>query len=68
MVEQVAKEMEGKANVYELDIDQAPNTSSEFGVMSIPALLFFKGGQVQARMVGGVKKDKIVEQLKKLGT
>jgi thioredoxin 1 len=66
VVEQVAKEVEGKANVYEMDIDQAPNTSSELGVMSIPALLFFKGGRVEARMVGGVKKEKILEQLKKL--
>lgn len=67
MVEQVAKELEGKANVYEMDIDQAPNTPGEYGVMSIPALIFFKGGEVQARMVGGVKKEKIIEQLKKLG-
>lgn len=52
--------------MYELDVDQAPNTPGEYGIMSIPALLFFKGGQVQARMVGGVKKEKIVEQLNKL--
>jgi thioredoxin 1 len=66
VVEQVAAEMAGKANVYELDVDKAPNTPSEFGVMSLPTMLFFKGGKVVDRIVGGAKKDKIIDKLKAL--
>lgn len=66
MVEQVAQEMSGKADVYGLDVDQAPDTPGQYGIMSIPALIFFKSGKEVARMVGVVKKEKIVDKLKSL--
>lgn len=66
VVEQVANEMAGKADVYELDVDKAPDTPSKYGIMSIPALIFFKGGKEIARMVGSAKKDKIIDKLKSL--
>ena len=49
VVEELAKEYEGKALVGKLNVDHNPNVSMKFGVRSIPTLLFFKGGQMVDR-------------------
>ena len=51
-VEEIAKEYEGKAVVGKLNVDHNPNISMQFGIRNIPALLFFKGGQVVDKQVG----------------
>lgn len=57
-VEEIAAEMEGKAKVYKVDVDSNGELAGQYGVMSIPNLLVFKGGQVVDNMVGaGAKED-----------
>jgi thioredoxin 1 len=51
-VEQLAREFAGRAVVGKLNIDENPRTAQRYGIMSIPALLIFKGGQVVERLVG----------------
>ena len=53
VVEEIAKEYEGKAIVGKLNVDHNPKIATEFGIMSIPALLFFKNG-------GGSFKNDVV--------
>jgi thioredoxin 1 len=60
-VEQLAQEYAGKAKVFKLDVDADPNIASQFGVMSIPALLVFKGGKVVDQMVGAAPKATIAQ-------
>jgi thioredoxin len=60
-VEQLAAEYAGKARVFKLDVDQDPNIASNYGVMSIPALLVFKGGKVVDQMVGAAPKATIAQ-------
>ncbi|MEW5882977.1 MAG: thioredoxin [Armatimonadota bacterium] len=62
-VEALAQEYSGKAKVYKVDVDQDPDIAVRFGVMNIPTLLLFKGGQVVDHMVGAEPKQKIAAML-----
>lgn len=63
-VEAVATEMAGQVVVAKVDVDSNRGVASRFGIQSIPTMLFFKGGQVVDRMVGGQhKKDDIKKKL-----
>ena len=59
IVEQIAGEMEGKAIVGKMNVDENPATPSTFGIHSIPTLLIFKGGQVVDSVVGLRGKDEL---------
>ena len=63
VVEEIAKEYEGKAVVGKLNVDHNPKIATDFGIMSIPALLFFKNGQVVDKQVGAVPKHVLVNKL-----
>lgn len=52
VLEELAKEYEGKAKIVKLDVDQSGATAQKYGVMSIPTVVVFKGGQEAKRMVG----------------
>ncbi|HLO97613.1 MAG TPA: thioredoxin [Fimbriimonas sp.] len=58
-VEELATEYAGKAKVYKLDVDQVGEISVNYGVMSIPALLMFKGGKVVDKQVGAAPKAQL---------
>ncbi len=52
-VDAVAQEYEGKAKVFKLNVDENPEIAGRYGVMSIPTLMIFKGGQKVGELVGG---------------
>lgn len=52
VVEELAKDYAGKLKVGKLNVDEQRQKAIEFGVMSIPTLLIFKGGQEVERIVG----------------
>lgn len=58
-IAELAEEYEGRAKVYKLDVDAEGGIAAQYGVMSIPALLMFKGGKVVDQMVGGAPKPQI---------
>ena len=64
IVEELAKEYEGKAVVGKLNVDFNPNISVKYGIRSIPTLLFFKNGQLVDRQVGAVPKSALETKLK----
>ena len=64
-IEQLADEFAGQASVYKVDVDANGDLAQRFGVMSIPALLVFKGGQVVDQMVGAGPKDTISNLIKR---
>ncbi|MCX7744621.1 MAG: thioredoxin [Flavobacteriales bacterium] len=66
VVEELSKEYEGKALIGKLDVDNNPNVSVEFGIRSIPTLLFFKNGQVVDKQVGVVPKNVLAQKLNAL--
>jgi thioredoxin 1 len=59
-LDEISKEMAGKVKVVKLNIDENPNTPTQYGVRAIPTLLLFKGGQVVGQQVGAVPKSKLV--------
>lgn len=65
VVEEIAKEYDGKAVVGKVNVDNNPQISMQFGIRNIPALLYFKDGQVVDKQVGAVPKSVLVEKLNK---
>ncbi len=62
IVDEIAEEHDA-LKVVKLNIDENPNTAREYGVMSIPTLLVFKGGQADKRIVGAKGKAALLEDL-----
>jgi thioredoxin 1 len=65
VVEELAKEYEGKVKVAKMDVDKNRQTPAKFGIRNIPTLIFFKGGEVTKTIVGAHPKSHIEEELKK---
>ena len=59
IIEQVADEFVGKAEVCKLNTDQARDTAVEFGISAIPTVILFKDGQIQKKWVGLTSKKDI---------
>jgi len=66
IVEELAGEFAGKIKVAHVDVDQARNHAMKFGVMSVPTVLYMKGGTVQDQQIGLTSKDKMVEKINAL--
>ncbi len=60
-LDEISKEMEGKLTVVKINIDDNPNTPTQYGVRGIPTLMVFKGGELAATKVGAAPKSKLVE-------
>ncbi len=65
-IEEIAKEVEGKADVRFMNIDESPNTAKEYSVMSIPTVLFFKDGDHVETLVGMHPKDTYINIINEL--
>src|SRR5512140_1810164 len=63
VVDEIARENEGKVNVVKLDVDDNQNTAMGYGVMSIPTLILFKDGKVAERIVGYKPKADLMKKL-----
>ena len=64
-IDALATDYEGKVNVGKVNVDENPNLSVEYGVTSIPCILFIKNGQVVDKQVGAAPKsalDKKIQQ------
>lgn len=59
IVEELAKEYEGKLIVGKLNVDENTDTAGKYGIMSIPTLAFFKKGQVVKTIIGAQPKESL---------
>jgi len=66
VVEELAKEYEGKVKIAKMNVDENRETPAKFGIRSIPTLILFKGGEVAQTIVGAYPKSHFDEELKKL--
>ena len=57
VIEELAKEMQGKIVFGKLNVDENPTTSAKHQIMSIPTLLVFKNGNLVDRITGALPKD-----------
>ena len=60
ILDQIATEKGAALKIAKLDVDDSPVTAQQFGVMSIPTLILFKGGQEVARVTGFKPKDQLL--------
>jgi thioredoxin 1 len=63
LLDEVADKYEEKLDVVKLNVDENPNTAQKFGIRSIPTLILFKDGAVQAQMMGAMPKSQLEEFL-----
>ena len=66
IIEELAKEYDGKINVGKCDVEECDDIAAEFGIRNIPTILFCKGGEIVDKMVGAASKSKIEEKFKAL--
>jgi thioredoxin 1 len=59
----MAVEYDGQLSVGKLDVDSSPNIAMQYGIRSIPALIFFKGGQPVDQIVGAVPKGVLKKKI-----
>ncbi len=63
VVEEIAKDYEGRLKVGKVDVDTNPEISMKFGVRSIPTLMVFKGGKVVEQVIGAVHKRNLLDKV-----
>ena len=63
VVEEVAAENVGKYLVAKVDVDSAPGVSAQFGIRSIPTLMYFHGGGKKDQSIGVCSKNEILSKL-----
>ncbi len=57
VIEELAKQYEGKIKVGKVNVDHNPQVSVNYGITSIPAILFIKGGKIVDKQIGAVPKS-----------
>jgi thioredoxin 1 len=62
-IDEAASEYADKLSVVKLNVDESPNIAAKFGIRSIPTLMLFKDGAVQAQKVGAFSKSQLTEFL-----
>jgi thioredoxin 1 len=65
-VDAIAEEFDGKAKVLKVDVDSEQELAEKYNIMSIPNLLFFKGGKLVDQVVGAGSKSVLSDRLQKL--
>lgn len=63
LLEEAARQYSDRLTVAKLNIDENPNTPPKFGIRSIPTLMLFKNGAVQAQKLGAMSKSQLTEFL-----
>jgi len=63
IVEEIAKEYNGKLKVGKMDVDSNPDIALRFGIRSIPTLMIFKGGKPVDQIIGAVPKKNLLDKI-----
>ncbi len=63
VIEELAEDYDGKAKICKVNTDEQPSIAGEYGIRSIPTILFFKDGELVDQMVGAAGKAVFAEKL-----
>ena len=66
LIEELARDYAGKVRIGKVNIDQVTELAGEYGIMSIPTIMFFKGGKAVETLVGVQNRSTLVEKLDQL--
>jgi thioredoxin 1 len=62
-LDEIARDYSGKLKVAKLDVDENPESAFKYGIVNIPALILFKGGQPVARILGARPKQTLLSTI-----
>lgn len=62
-LEELSKEMKGKAKIYKVDVDRSGDVAQQYGIMSVPTLMIFKDGVAVDKMIGFQPKQQLKARL-----
>ena len=65
VIDEIADEMDN-VKIGKLNTDEQPAIASRYGIMSIPTVMFFKGGKVVDQIIGAVPKESYVQKINSL--
>jgi len=63
LLEESAKEFDKKLKVVKVNVDESPQTATQYGVMSIPTLVFFKSGKIMNQVVGALSRQELKKKI-----
>lgn len=66
ILEEAAKELDGRIKIGKVNVDENPNTASKYGIMSIPTLMIFKNGEVVKQFIGVQSKETLLSEFQKV--
>ena len=66
VIDELAKEFDGKANICKVNSDEQADLASKYGVRSIPTMLFIKDGEVVDQLIGASAKQVIADKINSL--
>ncbi|MFH2035492.1 MAG: thioredoxin [Candidatus Zixiibacteriota bacterium] len=66
ILEEIANEYDGKVKIAKVDVDNNTQIASQYKIMSIPSLLFFKDGKMVDQVVGALPKAQLVARVTKV--
>ena len=61
VLDEIADELAGSVTIVKVDIDASPDIARSYGIMSVPTLALFEGGQVVRQMIGAQPKQNILK-------
>lgn len=65
VIEEIDIKSGDKYKICKVNVDEAPDLAARFGIMSIPTLLIFKGGEITGTLIGVQPEEKIIAELEK---
>ena len=63
VIEELGKELEGKARVLKIDVDNNQAVAGQYNVQAVPTLIIFKNGQIVWRNAGVMPKSELLAQI-----
>ncbi len=66
VIEEIGEEMKEKADVKKMNVDECPETAEKYSIKGIPAVLFFKNGEVVKEIKGMQSKEVYVKEIEEL--
>ncbi len=63
IIEEISKDFEGKIKVCKVNVDEEGELAIKFGIMSIPTIMIFKGGNVEKTLIGYRSKEELLEEI-----
>ncbi len=67
IIDDLAGDLEGKAKVGKVNVDEAQGLAAKYSVMSIPTLIIFKNGEIVDQVVGVTAKEQLIDKINAIG-